>query len=133
MKGWRNLNVVVGSRYAMSVDTLRNARRYELCFFFSSVGSTWTALRIDWWSVGSSMYVVFASVASPPIDFEYASTYFTRPSFSYSSYPGRTADMSSRMSEGPLSVRTQTTGRPFLRPSAMKRLVTTSFPTYAGP
>src|SRR5439155_18232713 len=99
-------NVVVGSRYAISVDTLRNPRRYVGYFFFHSAAVVSTAFRIDWWSVGSSMLVVFGSVASAPIDFEYASIYRTRASFSYSSYPGRTNDMSSRTSAGPFSVRT---------------------------
>jgi len=46
-KGWRNLNVVVGSRYAMSVDTLRKASRYVGYFFFHSAARASTAFRID--------------------------------------------------------------------------------------
>src|SRR6267378_1128735 len=79
------------------------------------------------------MYVVLGSVASANIDFEYTSMYRTRPSFSYSSYPGRTKAISSRTSAGPLSVSTHRIGEPFFRPSAMKRFTRTSFPTYAGP
>src|SRR5437870_10865875 len=68
------------------------------------------------------MYVVFGSDASAPIDFEYVSMYWTNPSFSYSSYPGRANAISSRTSVGPLSVRIHRTGTPFLSPSAMNKL-----------
>jgi len=48
MKGCRNLNVVVGSKYAIKVETLRNPSRYVGCFFFHSAAVVSTAFRIDW-------------------------------------------------------------------------------------
>src|SRR2546422_11778554 len=58
---------------------------------------------------------------------------WTRPSCSYSTNVGRIGAISFAISTGGFDVVMMIAGTPFLRPSATKLRITTSFPTYGGP